>query len=308
MRLLVTCNRVKLSGRMDLNMLYHLEALSEHADVLFVGEGWGSLDVLGAVGSFRPDLVYYAGDAGGCDFSSAPLVGLPKAVYMEDYWADLEERLEVLEQGNFDFLVTKNAPCVDFYLGRFSKLKHILNPHGYNPDVFHYDSVEKEWDFTVCGRIDERYRLRSRVLGLVPELRSRGYVVYVKPHPGYWDRGEVRVDDGQVTLNDVCNRSKVVLAGTGTGNQCHMAKIWEISATSAVCFTDVNSLDGDFQRIKSHVWYCDINWDNDRILSEIGCAIDNWNASKFYSLFVKYATISERAKQLVNSFRGVLGL
>jgi len=225
---------------MDLNILYHLEALPEYADVRFVGEGWESQDVLGEVARFRPDLVYYAGDAGACDYSSAPLVSLPKAVYMEDYWADLDERLGILAAGDFDFLVTKNAPCVGFYLTRFPKIKHILNPHGYNPEIFHYDNAEKQWDFTICGRIDERYRLRSRVLELAGAVRRRGYSVYVKPHAGYWDRGERKVDDGQRTLNEVCNRSKVVLAGTGTGNQCHMAKIWEVSATSAVCFTDAS--------------------------------------------------------------------
>ena len=293
---------------MDLNILYNLEALQNYSDVRFVGQGWEVENVFDALDQFQPDLVYYAGDMGACDYSSAKNITLPKALYMEDYWADLDERLSTLQSAHFDFLVTKNAPCVNFYLDKFTKLKHILNPHGYNANIFRYEETEKKWDFTVCGRIDDRYRLRKRVLKLTEELAYSGYSVYIKPHPGYWERGESHVDDGQVTMAQVCNQSKVVLGGTGTGNQCHMAKIWEISATSAVCFTDANPLDGDFDRIKSHVALCDMNWDDDKILNTMKSAIDNWQASRFYALFARYATINERAKQLVNAFKRYLGI
>ena len=300
MRILVVCNRTALMDRMNPNIFYNLEALRNHADVCFVGQG---CDVLDSLDKFQPHLVYYAGDVGDTDFSSVKEIKLPKILYMEDYWADLDERLGVLQQGDFDFLVTKNAPCVNFYLEKFPRLKHILNPHGYNPNIFHPENLEKKWDFTICGRIDDRYRLRKRVSELAGNLERWGYRVNFKPHPGYRERGEVQTDDGQPTLARICNESKVVLGGTGTGNQCHMAKIWEISATSAVCFTDANPLDGDYDKIKTHVALCDMNWDDEKILDTMKSAIDNWQASRFYSLFVRYATIDERAKQLVRDFK-----
>ena len=307
MKILVICNRTKLLGRMDLNILYNLDHLSRFADVIYWGEGWGyNVLIEEVIAKYNPQLVYYAGDAGSCDYSSAPNVRLPKVIYMEDYWSDLDERLGILEVGNFDYLVTKNKPCVDFYLNKFPHLKHILNPHGYNSDIFKYEEVEKKWDFTVCGRIDERYRLRSKVLDLVGSLDALGYKVYVKPHPGYWDRGEARIDDGQRVLAKVANQSRVCLAGCGTGNQCHMAKIWELSATSAVCFTDANPLDGDYEKIGQHVHLCDVNWDDQKILDEIRLTIDNWQVSKFYSFFNRYASIVERARDLVLDFERIV--
>lgn len=305
MRILVICDKIGLSKKMDLNLLNSIIAFKPFCEIYFWGNGWDEYaqeNIESIEDIINPDLIYFYGDYAYTPWWLATRVKGRKAIYFEDYWDNFHTRLNILKYGNFDYLITRNLPGINKYLNCLPKLRHIVNPHGYNSKIFHPDySLNKKYDFVVCGRIDSRYPFRQKMLGLLSNLMELGFKIYNKPHAGYWDAGEEKIDNGQIDFAKVLNSSKVVVGGCAHSNyNCHMAKIFEISATSALCFTDANPIEPDYHRIKQHVFCVDLTLEKNELLEQAIKAIEISEEYKdrMFKL-VQYATFENRAKQLI---------
>jgi hypothetical protein len=187
-------------------------------------------------------------------------------------------------------------------------MESVIHPHGYNPDVFRPAVRGKSWDVLLCGREDETYPERTRLKAIGRSLAARGYRVLDHPHSGYWDIGEPRRDDGQATLAALASASRVSIAGTGP-LRSHVAKLWELPATASLCFTDLNTAEPDCHRLRTHVWAANMAENDERIADSLErCVAASESMAPIAAERVgRYATLRDRARELVESFEMILG-
>jgi hypothetical protein len=109
MKLLVNCDKLFLETKFDITVLKQLEYLKLiHENTFYCGNGWND-DLDTAVKKYNPDVILFAADFNFNDWILAPkYTHVKKIMYMQDYWDYVNKRIEILNYGNFDVLITKN--------------------------------------------------------------------------------------------------------------------------------------------------------------------------------------------------------
>jgi hypothetical protein len=305
MKLLINCNKSLLSTKFDITVLRQLEYLKDiYTQTFYCGIGW-ELDLFTAYNKYHPDIILFAADFDYNDWKMAPdYNNVIKVMYMQDYWFCKEKRYEILNYGNFHALITKNFSGLHEYKQKFPFLKFYVNPSGFDENIFYPTYNEKTYDILICGILDKNvYPQRFRLANIARNLETK-VKVYQKPHCGWFS--SVGNNEQSIFANYI-NQSKIVISGTALLN-LYMQKTWEISACSALCITDVNPNEPEFDLITNHVIKIDMSLSDNDIADIYLQEINNFNyeITKSYNKVVySYATLHHRANQLLNILKHI---
>jgi len=309
MKLLVNCDKLFLETKFDITVLKQLEYLKLiHENTFYCGNGWND-DLDTAVKKYNPDVILFAADFNFNDWILAPkYTHIKKIMYMQDYWDYVDKRIEILNYGNFDVLITKNNTGTELYKEKFPNLKFFINPSGFDDNIFYPTYIDKEYDILLCGLLDEfRYPQRVRLANVAKRLKEN-VKVYVKPHCcWYKNLNDNPLEKGQSTFAGYINKSKLVISGTALMG-LYMQKTWEISACSSVCVTDLNINEPEFDMLKNHVKQIDLKLSDDDIADILLFEVKNFNYNitmKYNDMVNSYANLYHRTNQLLAIIKNV---
>jgi hypothetical protein len=290
---------------MDITVLRQIERISTfHKDCIYIGKGWNSVyDTLEpAIKLYNPDVIFYAADF---DYNDAhiPLKtdNILQICMMQDYWDDIEKRINILKNFKFPNVIVKNSIGFEYYKDKFPNIKIEINPSGYDDNIFKNETLEKEYDILISGMCNmHKYPTRKRFADIALSLKSQ-LNIHQEYHPGYNNAVKTQSD-----YNIILNKSKFAIAGSALNINVHMQKFWEISATSAICITDLNPLEKNYNLLKSHVYELDRSKSDDELKEEFVWLVKNYdilknNVIKYNRIVESYASIDNRTIQLLNS-------
>jgi len=316
MKLIINCNRTLLEQKKDVTVLRQLETIKKiYSDVLYVGHGWndGYVDLQQAINKYNPDVIFYAADFYYNDAHLPIKTNCIKIACMQDYWDDVETRLQILHSQNINKVVTKNALGLNLYIEKINNFNFIVNPSGYDDNIFKNSSIEKEYDILISGALcKHRYPNRVRLASIANKL-SNSVNVYKRDHPGYFYNTE-DIKNEQLNYCLDMNKSKIAIASTALdGLNLHMQKIWEISATSALCLTDLNKYEPDYKLLNQHVYEIDMNKSDEHIQDELVYILKNYetiksNIIQYNKIVESYANLNNRALHLLNSIKSLANI
>jgi hypothetical protein len=232
---------------------------------------------------------------------------------MQDYWDDKEKRLSILKLQNINKVITKNAIGLDFYENNIKDFIYLVNPSGYDDFIFKNLNIEKEYDILISGALcEQRYPMRSRLARIAKELSS-DFKIYTRSHPGYF-YNQYDIKNEQIDYCLDINKSKIAIASSAmTGLNVHMQKIWEISATSAICCTDLNVLEPDYNLLRQHVYEINMNKTDNEIKSDFLHILQNYdhfikNIKSYNAIVESYANLENRTIQLLNCIKKLFNI
>ena len=310
MKLLVNCDKLFLETKFDITVLKQLEYLKIiHNDTFYCGNGWND-DLDTAVTKYRPNVILFAADFSFNDWILAPKYkNIKKIMYMQDYWDDIDRRIEILDYGNFDALITKNNTGTELYKEKFPQLKFFINASGFDNNIFYPTYVDKEHDILLCGILDEyRYPQRFRLANISKKLKD-DIKVYTKPHCRWYKHlNDDPLERGQSTFAEYINKSKLVISGTALMG-LYMQKTWEISACSSICVTDLNTNEPEYNLLKNHVKQIDLKLSDNDIADILLYEVKNFNydiTKKYNRVVNSYANLYHRTNQLFEIIRGLI--
>lgn len=299
-----------MEQKKDVTVLRQLETLKKiYSAVLCVGHGWtdGYVDLQQAINEYNPDVIYYAADF---DYNDAHLpikTNSIKIACMQDYWDDVEKRLWILQSQNINKVITKNAIGLDLYINQIKNFNFIVNPSGYDDIIFKNLNIEKEYDILISGCLSNRYPNRVRLASIANKLSTTANV-YKREHPQhFYNVNDIKNEQLNYCLD--INKSKIAIAATALGGlNLHMQKIWEISATSALCLTDLNKYEPNYELLNQHVYEIDMNKSDEHIQDELVYILKNYetiklNIIKYNKIVESYANLNNRALHLLNSIK-----
>tara|TARA_S200002703_G_scaffold126666_2_gene113232 strand:+ start:1380 stop:2324 length:945 start_codon:yes stop_codon:yes gene_type:complete len=250
MRLLVNCDKLKLLSKKDITVLIQIEEIIKyHKNTIYVGNGWKHTSLLDTCIQYLPDIILFAADFDYNDIDNSANINIPKIAMYQDFWHDIEKRMYLLEKNNIFGIITKNI-IPDEYL-QYYKLPYKINHSGYDENIFQPINYNKDIDILISGKLcPHLYPQRTRFSNIINNLKH-DFNIVIREHPSYF-YDELDEKTEQIEYNKMLNRSKFALAGTALTHRLHMQKIWEISATSAICITDVNDTEPNSNLISKH--------------------------------------------------------
>lgn len=300
MRLLIDCDRLKMESKIDVTSLRQIERIPKfHPDCLIIGNGWDTpyTNIQTAIDDYKPDVIYYAIDF---DYNRANIpvnTTAKKIVCMQDYWDDSLKRINILTKSKVHGVITKNAVALNHYKNILPYVLFRVNPCGYDETIFKNQSLKKRWDILISGMIDDRYIGRKRLSDVAQSLSAN---VHRRPHCGwYYNPGDLRNEQAEYAYD--LNSSVIAIAGSALNPKVHLQKIWEISATSALCVTDLNHNEADYTKIKQHVFEISTDSTDYEIRNGLLTALNTCSQEqiKRHNMMVSYANLDSRANQLL---------
>lgn len=310
MRLLINCDKNLLESKFDVTVLRQIEYLRNiHPETFYCGNGW-KYDIKTAYLKYNPDIVLFAADFSYNDWIFAPHCNHSiNIMYMQDYWDDVNKRIEILEYGNFDGLITKNLSGTELYQKRFTNLKFCVNPSGFDENIFYPTYEDKKYDILICGILDEvRYPQRFRLSSIANKLSDK-IKIFTKPHCNWLRQHNTNPEEhGQTTFANYINDSKLVISGTAL-MKVYMQKTWEISACSSVCITDLNHIEPEYDLLNKHVKQIDLSLTDDEIADILLYEVRNFDCKvtkKNNEIVYSYATLYHRTNHLLNILKSFM--
>lgn len=288
-------------AKIDITTIKHLELVPKyHDECLLVGKGFDKEDLQSSIDYFNPDIIFY-----GCDFdyNSAHIpvnTTAMKVVCMQDYWDEWDRRCNILTNNNIHGVITRNVVGLERYREKYPNVIFDYNICGYDDTIFTNISVEKRYDVLISGQVSDRYNGRKRLANIAKTLPSN-MKVYHRPHCGWWYSPDAKKNEQDVYASEL-NSAIIAIAGTALPTQANMQKVWEISATSALCFTDLTPNEPHYDLLRQHVYEVDLSKSDEEIRQLFITQLENYNPEQIKrhnTIVSSYATMECRTKELI---------